>query len=91
MVKMLWETWLESAALGLGTSAQQAGILISFVLSLAALIVIAVATKGRNLEIAGPLTLLLSILLFVYIGWFPSLLGSILALVMAAFIARVVI
>lgn len=88
---MIWETWLESAALGLNVTTVQAGIIISFIGCAMLLLLVAIATKGREMQITAPLTLLLGILLFVFIGWFPQLLGSILALIMAAFVGKVVI
>jgi len=82
---MLWGDWLEHASLGLGLTVTQTGILISFVVTLAVLIVVAMVS-GRALKITAPLALLLSISLFVFLGWFPSLLGSIMAFIFAVFI-----
>lgn len=86
---MLWETWLESAALGMSTTTEQAGIIISFILTIVAIILVAMAGQGKHIEISAPITSLFSILFFVYIGWFPTLLGTVIAAIMAVFVGRV--
>lgn len=73
----------------MGVSTQQAGIIIAFIITVCLVILVAMATKGNKLEVGAPLTIMLSILFFVFIGWFPGLLGSVLAVLCAAFMAKV--
>lgn len=85
---MIWETWLESAALGLSVSTTQAGIILSFIFTIAILLLVSMATGGRRIEVTAPLSCIFGVLFFVYIGWFPSLLGTMLALIMAILVGR---
>lgn len=82
---MLWETWIENVSMALSVSTTEAGIILSFIATVFVIVLVAVATRGEKIEILAPIMTLLSVLFFVYIGWFPTLLGSILAFIMALF------
>lgn len=77
--------------MGMGTSTQQAGIIIAFIVTVILIILVAMASRGQKIEITAPITALFSILFFVFLGWFPTMLGSIVAVIMALFVGRVLI
>jgi len=83
---MLWSNWLEHASLGLGLTVTQTGIVIGFCVCLAVLGVMAMVS-GDALKITAPLSLLLTVSFFVFLGWFPVLLGSVMAFIFAIFVA----
>lgn len=83
---MLWEGWLTSAANGLNTTVTQAGIIISLIFTMAFIIIVAVATKGREAKYLIPFTGMAGMIFFTYIQWFPVYLGSVIALVIALWI-----
>jgi len=88
---MIWENWLESVALGLNTSITQTGIMLSMIGIISIMVIVSVATRGRGLEVLIPLTTLMGVLFFIFLGWLPVYLGTVLAVVMAVYIGSVVL
>jgi len=87
---VVWQGFLETAALGMGTTTSQAGLILSMIFTVALVIVIAIATKGEGAEVVIPSSSLLGMLLFLALGWMPAILGSIVALLSALFVIQVV-
>ena len=87
---VVWQGFLETAALGMGTTTSQAGLILSLIFTIALVVVIAIATKGRSAEVTIPTSSFLGMILFLALGWMPAVLGTIVALVTALFVIRVV-
>lgn len=77
--------------MGMGTSTIQAGIIIAFIVTVILIILVAMASHGQKIEITAPITVLLSILFFVFMGWFPTMLGTIIAVIMALFVGKILV
>jgi len=89
---MIFESWISSLNLMLGTTTEQSAILMSFIclLGLSVLVLISMGKDSRKLESLLFIDVL-GILLFLYMGWLPIMLGVVLAVIFAgigAYIAR---
>jgi hypothetical protein len=87
---VIWSDYLASVADFMGTTTTQAGVLLSLIVMIALGLAILIATKGRKAEFTIPVAMLLSAVLFTYIGWLPVWTGSVLSLVLAIFVGKVV-
>lgn len=89
---MIFENWVTCFNLIFGTTTEQSAILLSFIflIGLSVTVLISLGKESRKFE-----TLMFSdtlgILLFLYMGWLPQMLGIVLAIIFAgigAYIAR---
>lgn len=89
---MIFEEWITAINPVFGTTTEQTAILMSFIflICLTVLVLIAVGREARKLEVLT-VSDVLAILLFIYMGWLPQMLGVVLALIFAgigAYMAR---
>lgn len=87
---MLWEFWLESAGEALGFTTEQAGIFLSLLLTTIIAFVFILATKAKKVEVVLPAIMLFGTITFIFLGWFPTWTGSIIALVLAIILGGIV-
>lgn len=86
---VIWSDYLTGIADALGMTATQAGTLLSLIFTICIILVIVIGTKGEKAQITIPLGALFPTILFTFIGWLPIWTGSVIALVVAVFIAYV--
>ena len=83
---MIWEDWLSHVASALGMSVSQSAIFLSFIITAMMIITVLIASKGRGAEITTPITALIMIILFTFMGWLPIWTGSVIALILSLFL-----
>ena len=86
---VVWTDYLISIADAIGTTATEAGMIFSFIFTMGIIIVVVIATKGRKPQVTMPLSAFFPTILFTFMGWYPLWTGSVIALVLAIFIAYV--
>ena len=87
---VVWANYLQNVADFMGTTTEQAGVISSLIWVVFAILMVLVASKkGKGLIVSIPVTAFFSILLFTFIGWFPTWTGSVIALVLVIFIGFV--
>jgi hypothetical protein len=86
---VIWNQYLQNVADTLNTSVTQAGIISSLITIIAVMIVVLIATRAKGAIVTVPLTMFFNLLLFIYIGWFPIWIGSVMALVIVIFLGYV--
>lgn len=86
---VIWSDYLTSIASALGTTATQAGVMFSLIFTIVTIFVVLVATRGRKPQVTMPISALFPTVLFTFMGWYPIWTGSVIALVIAIFIAYV--
>jgi len=84
---MIWEDWLSHAASALNMTVSQTAMFLSFIITAMMIVTVLIASKGRAAEITTPVTALLMIILFSFMGWLPIWTGSVIALILSLFIA----
>lgn len=87
---MIWSYWLHEAALVLELTDEQAGILLSLLISVLLALTFTVATKGKRAAEVMMGSLLVSVIIFTFMGWFPLWTGSVIGLILALLLARTV-
>ena len=87
---VMWSDWLEAIASGMGSTASQAGVIISLIFIIGIAMFILIATRGRKSGLTVGLTSLMGLVLFTFIGWLPLFTGSVLAIVVSLLLARFV-
>jgi len=87
---VMWSDWLEAIASGMGSTASQAGVIISLIFIIGIAMFILIATRGRKSGLTVGLTTLLGLVLFTFIGWLPLFTGSVLAIVVSLLLAKFV-
>lgn len=87
---VVWSGYLNAIAAAFGTTATEAGIIISLLFSVAALFVVVIATKGKRPDVTVTFTSFFTTVLFTFMGWYPIWIGSVMALVIAILLARIV-
>jgi len=87
---VMWSDWLEAIASGMGSTASQAGVIISLIFIVGIAIFILIATRGRKSGLTVGLTTLMGLVLFTFIGWLPLFTGSVLAIVISLLLAKFV-
>jgi len=87
---VVWQDYLTNAGTWLGVTAVQAGIILSLSVTLGVVVAILIATRGRKAEITVPVGTLFVTVLFTFLGWYPIWTGSVLALVLAIFVGKVI-
>lgn len=83
----MWSEWLGYAASAMGLTSVEAGVIISMAFTLGCIISILIATKGVQAGWSVPIVGVTCFVLFTYMNWLPTFLGSVLALVLAIFLA----
>lgn len=73
----------------MNTTSTQAGIIHSLGITVVVIVLVLMASKGEKAVITIPITALFNILLFSYMGWFPSWTGSVIALVLVVFLGLI--
>ncbi len=81
---------LANAGTWMGVTASQAGVILSLMFSLATILAILIATKGRKAEFTVPTGALFVTVLFTFLGWYPVWTGSVLALILAIFVGKII-
>ena len=74
----------------MGVTTTQAGVILSLMFTLATLLAILIATRGRKAEFTVPTGTLFLTVLFTFLGWYPVWTGSVLALVLAIFVGKII-
>lgn len=87
---VIWSDYLNSIASAFGTSATEAGIMISIMFTIASIFIVLMATKGRKPEVTVTFTGFFVTILFTFMGWYPVWIGSVIALVVAIILARAI-
>lgn len=88
---MLWEYWLSNCADALAITTEQAGIIMSLFLTVLISFVFVLATRSKKIEYVITVVPLFTTILFVYIGWFPTWTGSLLALILTIIVGAMVV
>lgn len=81
--------YLLNVATAIGTTAIQAGVILSLTFTMGLILIILVSTRGRKPQITMPIGALFPTILFTFMGWYPIWVGSALALVLSIFIGYV--
>lgn len=84
---MLWDGWLTLVALGMGVTLTEAGVILALLFTISLIVVVAIATRGREARVVIPITGMLGIIFFTFVGWFPMFLGSVIALIVSLWVA----
>jgi hypothetical protein len=87
---MIWETWLQNAATALEMTTSQAGIFLSLLFTMGLVVAVLIATRGKQAQASIGVVALFGILIFTFMGWFPTWLGAGISLVVSLFIAAYV-
>ena len=85
---MVWEDWLTAIAPSLGVTASQAGILISFLMIFAAVLMVAIAAP-KHASVGISTTAFIGALFFTYVAWLPVWTGTALSFILAIIVALV--
>lgn len=85
---VVWSDWLLSASVAMNVTQVEAGVILSLLFTLVLLIIVVVGSKGKSLEITTPLSTLLGLVFFIFLGWLPLWTGSAIALVVAIFLGK---
>lgn len=83
---MLWQALLEQFAVLMGTNVVTAGMFLSLLLTLSFMIAVLILTQGRNV-VATLVIALISLVMFMVIGWMDWVIGAALAIPLAIFVA----
>jgi len=77
---LIFGDYIDAVADLMGTTSTNAGIIMSLILCMALVFVMLVATKGKWAVYTAPISLLLSVVFFTALQWFPVWTGTVLAL-----------
>lgn len=88
IVMAIWTDWLTDASTALEMTNTQAGTFLSLSITIAILLAILIATRGKSAEYTVSIGALLCMILFTFMGWMPVWTGSVIAVVLALFIAN---
>lgn len=87
---MLWLSWMTVAASILGVDVTSAALLISTLFTMVFMFAIIIATKGKKSDVSIPATGLISFILWIILGWYPTWIGAVIAFMFAILLAKVV-
>lgn len=87
---VIWADYLATVADFMGTTGAQAGVILSLVITTSLGLAILIATRGRKAEFTIPVATLLVTVFFTFVGWYPIWTGSVLALVLAIFVGKII-
>ena len=85
---MVWEAWLTAIAPSLDVTASQAGIIISFLVIFAGVLMVAMAAP-KHASVGMSVAAFIGALFFTYISWLPVWTGTALSLILAIIVALV--
>lgn len=85
---MVWEDWLAAIAPSLGVTASQAGIIMSFLILFAAVLMVAMAAP-KHASVGISVTAFIGALFFTYIAWLPVWTGTALSFILAIIVALI--
>lgn len=86
---VVWPEYLTAIGNALDVTATQAGMIFALTFTMCVILVVLIATRGRKPQVTMPTSALFPTLLFTFMGWYPAWTGSVIALVLAIFIAYV--
>lgn len=86
---VIWTDYLTGIADAIGTTAVEAGVIFSIVLTISTILIVIIGTKGEKPQVTVPLSALFPTILFTFMGWYPIWTGSVIALILSIFIAYV--
>lgn len=87
---VIWSDTLTNAGTWMGVTTSQAGVILSLMFTISTLVAILIATKGRKAEFTTPIGMLFLTVLFTFLGWYPVWTGSVLALILAIFVGKII-
>lgn len=87
---VVWADWLTSIASALETTVIEAGIIFSLAFTILLIVVVLIATEGKNAAEPIMFTSLFATVFFTFLGWYPIWVGSVLSLVVSLLIASFV-
>lgn len=87
---VLWSDVLANAGTWMGVTATEAGVILSLAITLATILTILIATRGKQAQFTVPTGALFLMVLFTFMGWVPVWTGSVLALVLAIFVGKII-
>ena len=85
---MIWEDQLVDASNALDMSPAMAGTFISLVATICLILGVLIATRGSQAQYTVPISALLSMIMFTFIGWMSPWTGSVIGIVLALVIAN---
>lgn len=85
---MIWQEWIESFAAAVDMTTDQGAIFLSIFLTIVLLMCVLIVTNGKKVQTTLPGTCLIAFILWMFMGWFPTWSGSVIALVFAMMLAR---
>jgi hypothetical protein len=86
---VIWSQYLQNVADTLNTSSSQAGIIMALMITICLSVLVLLSTRGKGAIVTLPSQMFFITLFFLYIGWFPVFLGSLIALVLVVFLGFV--
>ena len=86
----IWAEWLELAGTALEMTTTQAGTFLSLGITIVIIMAILIATRGVKSQYTVPIGALFCMVLFVFIGWMPTWTGSVIGVVLALFLAKII-
>ena len=87
---MLWLAWMTVAASILGIDVTSAALLISTLITMVFMFAIVIATKGRKADVSIPATGLISFIVWIILGWYPTWIGAVIAFMFALLLGKTV-
>ena len=87
---VIWADYLASIATAFDTTTTEAGILFSLLFTIGLTVVVLIATRGRRPEVSVSAIAFFATLFFTVLGWYPIWLGSVMALVIALVVAKII-
>jgi uncharacterized membrane protein YdjX (TVP38/TMEM64 family) len=88
---MMWEDWITSASTALDMDVWEAATFLSIIFTVALLGFVLLMTKGKHADITVPLFGMISFVLWIFLGWFPTWTGAVIAALFAFMLSRVII
>lgn len=79
---MIFEDWITSIAPALGMSTIQAGTFLALVLIAGFVLVVSISTKNLGASVLGAF---LGLIVFLFMGWIPVWVGSVMALMLGIY------
>lgn len=84
---VIWSQYLTDVASFLNLTASQAGTVSALIFTMGVILIALSATKGKEAMTIIPIVGFFSTLFFTFLGWFPTWTGTMIALVLAIFLA----
>jgi hypothetical protein len=84
---VIWSQYLTDVASFMGVTVSEAGTISALIFTVGVILVGLSATRGKEAMTIIPIVAFFSTLFFTFIGWFPTWTGTMIALVLAIFLA----